>query len=449
MKERTAMRTELKTVRRAVRRLHARWVPCLAAMPTALLVTLLMVADAPLAQAASPTFTALAARMTAPRSGHTATLIPGGQVVLIGGEQLCCDVDGSLTYDTAERYDPETQMFTPLNGRMVTPREDYAAALLPDGRIFLVGGFNTDSDCLDSAEVYNPVSDTFTPLNATMALARCDLSATLLDSGLVLVAGGGSDNVDSGTAELYDPAADRFSPVAGVMSAPRSGHAAVRLLDGRVLLTGGVDSSKTALSTAEVYDPATKQFTALTRAMTSARAVHRATLLPNGQVLITGGIRGSLQNPIGLDTAEVYDPTTNTFTALGTTMTSVRALHTATQLLNGEILITGGVKIAGGNAFNTAEVYTSGPANTATAAPSPTSTPEPVKTPTGASVCVGDCDSSGAVTVNEIITLVDIALGTQHASDCPHGLPATATDTDVTVAVIIRAVNNALSACNG
>jgi len=67
-------------------------------------------------------------------------------------------------------------------------------------------------------------------------------------------------------------------------------------------------------------------------------------------------------------------------------------------------------------------------------------------TPTAApSAYLGDCDATGAVTVNEIITLVAIALGTQHVSKCPSGLPATATDADVTVPVIIQAVNNALN----
>jgi hypothetical protein len=59
--------------------------------------------------------------------------------------------------------------------------------------------------------------------------------------------------------------------------------------------------------------------------------------------------------------------------------------------------------------------------------------------------CTGDCDGSGAVGVNEIITLVNIALGTAEPSDCPNGgLPIGG---DVNIAVLIQAVNHALSAC--
>ncbi len=59
-------------------------------------------------------------------------------------------------------------------------------------------------------------------------------------------------------------------------------------------------------------------------------------------------------------------------------------------------------------------------------------------------LCVGDCDDSGGVTVDEIITLVNIAIGTADASACPHGIPS---GVEVDIALIIQAVNNALSNC--
>ena len=62
----------------------------------------------------------------------------------------------------------------------------------------------------------------------------------------------------------------------------------------------------------------------------------------------------------------------------------------------------------------------------------------------GAGPCAGDCDNSGDVTVNEIITLVNIALGNAQPSACSHGVPSGVT---VDVALIIRAVNNALDGC--
>jgi hypothetical protein len=59
----------------------------------------------------------------------------------------------------------------------------------------------------------------------------------------------------------------------------------------------------------------------------------------------------------------------------------------------------------------------------------------------------GDCDGRGSVTVNELITMVNIALGNSLLSTCPVG------DADgfgdITPNEIIQAVNNALNGCEG
>jgi len=72
-----------------------------------------------------------------------------------------------------------------------------------------------------------------------------------------------------------------------------------------------------------------------------------------------------------------------------------------------------------------------------TGTPTPTNTPPPP-------FCTGDCDGSGAVTVNEIIILVNIALGTAEASACPNGIPS---GSSVDITLIVKAVNNALTNC--
>jgi len=59
-------------------------------------------------------------------------------------------------------------------------------------------------------------------------------------------------------------------------------------------------------------------------------------------------------------------------------------------------------------------------------------------------LCVGDCDGSGQVTIDKLLTLVNIALGNAEASACPTGIPSAA---EVNVAVVLQAVNNAPSGC--
>jgi hypothetical protein len=75
----------------------------------------------------------------------------------------------------------------------------------------------------------------------------------------------------------------------------------------------------------------------------------------------------------------------------------------------------------------------------------PTSCVEPTPTPTPTVKCTGDCDGSGDVTVNEIITMVNIALGNSPVSACPAG--DADNSGDITINEIIAAVNNALNSC--
>ena len=84
-------------------------------------------------------------------------------------------------------------------------------------------------------------------------------------------------------------AADTFLPT-GPMNVQRQHHTATLLPDGKVLIVGGavddIDSVPTA--TAELYDPSTGSFS-FTGSLAEARAVHTATLLTTGKVLIAGG----------------------------------------------------------------------------------------------------------------------------------------------------------------
>jgi hypothetical protein len=89
---------------------------------------------------------------------------------------------------------------------------------------------------------------------------------------------------------------------------------------------------------------------------------------------------------------------------------------------------------------NTAAVL-NGCGTTPMATLTPTSPPSTTATPTG-NPCVGDCDGSGDVSINELISLVTIALGNAQSSACPHGVPSGA---EVDIALIIQAVNNALN----
>jgi hypothetical protein len=143
------------------------------------------------------------------------------------------------------------------------------------------------------------------------------------------------------------------------MSVPRQFHTATLLTNGKVLIAGGYASTNgyPAWASAEIYDPSTGTFTA-TGDMTAPRCFHTATLLPDGKVLIAGGFANFIENNGRFDailpTAELYDPATGSFSATGA-MTSGRARHTATVLNDGKVLIAGGTD--GSVTLATAELY--------------------------------------------------------------------------------------------
>jgi len=139
-----------------------------------------------------------------------------------------------------------------------------------------------------------------------------------------------------------------------VMTTGRYGHTATPLPNGKVLIAGGKGSGGSLVNnTAELYDPVANTFTATATNMSGARFWHTATLLLNGYVLLAGGLEGS-----ELKTTELFDPAgggVGSFTA-GPEMTSWRAFHNATLLNNGKVLIAGGGYI-GNSYLDTAELY--------------------------------------------------------------------------------------------
>jgi N-acetylneuraminic acid mutarotase len=306
------------------------------------------------AYAASGIWTKTASVHT-PRDGHTATLLPNGNVVIAGGQ------NNNQVTASSEVYSPTLDSWT-VEGHLNVARSSASAVLLTNGEVLIAGG--CVADCLGatttSAELYHSLGGTWTPTNA-METARVYFSMVRMHNGEILVAGGctGLDvNGCTGVtnkAEIYNPATGKWTAT-GSMTAARGNLTGTLLPSGQVLVAGGINSLGDPLGTAELYNPATGKWTATGR-MIVARDEHTATLLPTGEVLIAGG-----ENMFGVTTTitELYNPSTGRWTETGNLNTS-RLEHTSTVLPNGEVLIAGGNNVTANatTVLSSAEIYNS------------------------------------------------------------------------------------------
>jgi uncharacterized protein YjbI with pentapeptide repeats len=275
-----------------------------------------------------------------------------GNIVTITGMGSCsvtASQSGNANFSPAS---PVTQSFKIAafvsTGSMGTARSFHVAALLSSGKVLVAGGLDASGKPLASAEVYDPSTGSFTATLNGMPNKEVGGTATTLPSGKVLVAGGGN-----ASTQLYDPGANTWSSGGG-MSSQRSYHTATLLANGKVLIAGGSGNNGATTNSAQLYDPNTGLFTA-TGNMTVSRDFHTATLLASGKVLITGGRTSSGSGYTYASSAEIYDPSTGTFTA-ASPMSTGRYGHTA-ALFNGTVLISGGSKDGGTSALATAELY--------------------------------------------------------------------------------------------
>lgn len=324
-----------------------------------------------------------AAALVMPRAGHTATLLPNGKVLLVGGSPSWPPTAAVAT--SAELYDPTTNSFSATGSMAFARRGGHAATLLSDGRVLVTGGDDVNVQSApgrNDAEIYDPTTGRFAP-TGLMTKARSAHAAVLLSNGKVLVAGG--QNLAGNTAELYDPvtgtfsatsaptryrfsaagvplndgralvfgydaAGDAFDVTRSAFSTTGSSQAAgglwfgpamAMLADGRVFVAGGKEngpppSNLALVGNARLFDPATNAFS-VSGALTSPRDRATATRLQDGRVLVFGG-EGTAGWP---DRGELFDPRTGLFSPTVAAGTG-RVGHTATLLPNGKVLVAGG-----------------------------------------------------------------------------------------------------------
>jgi hypothetical protein len=174
--------------------------------------------------------------MTTYRQSPSATLLPNGQVLVAGGwkviqVQTNPPAYTSISLSSAELYDPTSGNWTATTNAMTVARNDHTASLLPSGQVLLVGGFKNGPGDLASLELFDPVAGAWIPTTNMLNSARSDHTATLLPSGRILVAGGISHSGVTNSTEVYDPANGTWTNT-GSLNLGRYGFTATLLPDG-------------------------------------------------------------------------------------------------------------------------------------------------------------------------------------------------------------------------
>ncbi len=284
--------------------------------------------------------------LSVPRFIHRAALLDDDRVLLTGGARAIWVIT-----NTVDVFDPSNNSISPA-AAMSVKRWSHTATTLADGRVMVTGGrtgvsANPASSffgvVLDTSELYDPATDSWSP-TGSMNVARRSATQTLLPDGRVLICGGG-DGVSTGTAmaiascETFDATTGTFTLV-GTMTTPRSAHSANLLDDGTVLITGGSNGAGTSAPTtlAEIFDPATNTFTAV-GPMNFPHLAQTGAKMRDGRVMLAASYYGSG----GItDDSEIYDPVSQTFT-IAPSMFKQRIDIGGQPLLDGTVLVAGGV----------------------------------------------------------------------------------------------------------
>ncbi|UFS61584.1 hypothetical protein LOH54_07895 [Sulfurimonas sp. HSL-3221] len=219
--------------------------------------------------------------------------------------------------------------FQPALHQPLNPtRSAHTATKLQDGRVFIAGG-RIDGNSTVSTELFDPVTETFTA-GPDMHVARRNHTAALLQDGRVLIVGGYTSlSHRLFSAELYDPAAGTTAFLGDLNVSDMVAPESVTLDDGRVLIV------HTSLGQgSEVFDPVTETFSAVGPMLISHGCISLQPLNDgNGTILLVDGYY--------TNASSLFSPKSDTFTLTGAT-SYYRCYFATAALPDGRVLLVGG-----------------------------------------------------------------------------------------------------------
>lgn len=199
---------------------------------------------------------ALTGSLITARDTHTATLLATGpntgKVLVVGGYS-------PVELSSCELFDPSKGAWSNATSLSSGPRAAHTATLLPNGQVLVVGGTSPNPAVLNTSELYDPLTNTWHQ-TGNLYVARWGHTATLLGNGQVLVQGGLDINGNPLTSfELYDPNTQLWTLVTTSSTItsfvnPRDNFTSTLLNTGHVLSAGGNGTTSAGvLSSTELY----------------------------------------------------------------------------------------------------------------------------------------------------------------------------------------------------
>jgi hypothetical protein len=245
--------------------------------------------------------------MSSARWYPTVTALPDGRILVSSGAINCNGCNAT----NPEVYDPRTNSWTQLTNASLNIPIYPHMFVLPDGRVLNTGSYELPV----VTRALNISTQTWTTIDPVVLDAG---SAVMYLPGKILKTGTSATSAPpyiNSAATAYVLDMTQSSPAwrtVNSMSFPRTYHNLTVLPDGNVLVTGGegttnaFDQSTAALA-AEMWSPTTETFSTMA-SMVTPRVYHStALLLPDGRVLVGGsGEYGT--GSIDQRNAEIYSP---------------------------------------------------------------------------------------------------------------------------------------------